>query len=312
MASDLWYQLPPDMNSWNTVVMETLSRKIPEASNYISGITWSNLDPSTGDGDGLIAMMNGLASAPITIRGNRLAPIDVLVTKSTHDVKFYPLSEFFLQKIYADNVIGQTTDNSTETDMDEEGPAYKVKHINTVNSVKYASVKTAQDLFETITKKASVANWMVDQMPETFLAIYERAMDSENEKVASVTTPDLVIAQKVGDNYYLNNELADAETVGSFLKLAGATDRNTTMLMNGVPFVYDMREKVANIHIPTEQELTAADVETAIFADNGIIAPDEAPESIDYNIEDSGVRLTTAYLRNGDQLRGIVIDASRM
>ena len=304
MASDLWYQLPPDMQTWNTAVMENLNRKIPEASSYVSGISWSNLDPSTGDGDGLIAMLNGLASAPVTIRGNRLAPIDVVVTKTGSDVKFYPLSDFFLQKIYADNVIGKPVDNQTETDMDQEGPAYRVQHINTVNAVKYASIESAKNLFDTLTKSASVANWVSTNMPEAFLAIYNRANETEAEKTASMELPELIIAQKDGDRFFMNDEEVDSTTVGNFLKFAHATPENTTMLMSGIPFVYDMREKTAEIHIPTEQEITALDVDNAIFEDQTGL-PAEKPDR--YDLEHTGIFIATADLRSGERVHGLVL-----
>ena len=95
MNTDMWYQLPPDMQTWNNAVLDNISRKIPEIPQYISAITWSKLDPATGDGDGLVELMGGLGAAPIVIRNNKLAPVDVMATKSGNDTKFYPLSPLF-------------------------------------------------------------------------------------------------------------------------------------------------------------------------------------------------------------------------
>lgn len=99
MNPDLWYPLPPDMQSWNSAIMSTLAQSIPEATSYVTNITWSNMDVSTGNADALIEFLGGIASAPVTIRANKLAPIDILVTDiGAGEPKFYPLSPIFYRK----------------------------------------------------------------------------------------------------------------------------------------------------------------------------------------------------------------------
>ena len=297
MNSELWYQLPPDMQTWNTAVIENISRKIPEIPNYISAITWSKLDPATGDGDGLVEFLGGMGAAPIIIRANKLAPVDVIATNANGNTKFYPLSPLFLQKIYADNVIGEPVMNQTDRDESYEGPGKRIQHIKTVDGVKYASKECAQYLLDEITKSASVANWMVERMPETLVALYEKA--TEVEKVAAPTVadlPELTVAWKEGNSYFINDESVDAATINDFCKFAGASDKERSDFMVGVPIVRDNREKIAAIVIPTEQEATAMRIE------DGEVFSDDAPVSK----TEPNIAMTTAIMKDGTAHYGIV------
>lgn len=310
MNSDLWYQLPPDMQMWNTAVLENISRKIPEITSYITSVTWSKLDPATGDGDGLVEFLGGIGAAPIIIRGNKLAPIDLITTNTNGNIKFYPLSPLFLQKIYADNVIGTPVQNQTASDDDHEGPTRRIRNIKTVEGVKYASVEAAEALLGEITKSASVTNWMLEQMPETFLAICERVAEGENEKTASAVDdldlPPLMMVWRDNDKYYANGNEVNADIVSDFCKMASATDDERIALMNGIPLVRDFRTKVAEIHIPEEQDLIAdaelEDVED-LFTDS-----EYNPAYDPANKNDHQVYLATAYMKDGTKIRGLIFD----
>lgn len=308
MNPDLWYPLPPDMQSWNSAIMSTLAQSIPEATSYVTNITWSNMDVSTGNADALIEFLGGIASAPVTIRANRLAPIDILVTDiGAGEPKFYPLSPIFLQKIYADNVIGEPVENTTERDEDYEGPGRRIKHIKTVDSVKYASIDSVKKIVGEIEKSASVATWMANNTPELLTALYERSTEApqETEKIAAEDIPDLIIISKDGDRFFGNGEELTGSQVGDFCKLAGATEYERTALLNGVPLVRDYREKVAAIHIPGEQELTtlAADDSFDLFTEDDMFRASRRGSV-------PNISISNAYLKDGTRLKGVIINVS--
>lgn len=308
MNPDLWYPLPPDMQSWNSAIMSTLAQSIPEATSYVTNITWSNMDVSTGNADALVEFLGGIASAPVTIRANRLAPIDILVTDiGAGEPKFYPLSPIFLQKIYADNVIGEPVENTTERDEDYEGPGRRIKHIKTVDSVKYASIDSVKKIVGEIEKSASVATWMANNTPELLTALYERSTESpqETEKIAASDIPDLIIISKDGDRFFGNGEELTGSQVGDFCKLANATEYECTALLNGVPLVRDYREKVAAIHIPGEQELTtlAADDSFDLFTEDDMFRASRRGSV-------PNISISNAYLKDGTRLKGVIINVS--
>lgn len=301
MDSDLWYQLPPDMTAWNTAIVENMARKLPELPSYINSITWSKLDPVTGDGEGLVEFMNGIAAAPIIIKGNKLAPVDIIATNTGAGVKFYPLAPVFLQKIYADNVIGEPVANATETDDDYVGPSKKIKHIKTVDAVKYASVETAKQWLEEIDKVASVADWFYRNMPETLTAIYNRANDiEETVKEASIEFPDLVVMWKEDGKYFANGEEMTSEDIGALCKHAGVAAEDRVAMMNGKPIVLDTREKTARIHIPYEQDVVNIGMsDYDIFSDGATVVSREVLEAPE-------IAVTDVYLRTGEVKRGLV------
>lgn len=307
MNTDMWYQLPPDMQTWNNAVLDNISRKIPEIPQYISAITWSKLDPATGDGDGLVELMGGLGAAPIVIRNNKLAPVDVMATKSGNDTKFYPLSPLFLHKLYADNVIGEPVMNRTDRDESYEGPGRRIQHIKTVDNVKYASVESVRNILNEITKSASVANWMAERMPETLIALCDRASENTTEKVASVEFPELMVIWRDGDTFYANDEEVTSEIVGDFCKIANATEEERTGLMYGVPLVRDNRTKVAALHIPTDQELSLRELSAeAAFLAGEADAEDAKLTTKDNTKNEPPIALTTAYLKDGTSRSGII------
>lgn len=298
MDSELWYQLPPDMSAWNTAIVENMARKLPELPAYINSITWSKLDPVTGDGEGLVEFMNGIAAAPIIIKGNKLAPVDIVATNTGAGIKFYPLAPVFLQKIYADNVIGEPVQNATETDEDYVGPSKKIKHIKTVDAVKYASVETAKQWLAEIDKVASVANWFAEKMPETLVAIYDRANEVEEQvKEASIEAPELMMFWSENGKFFANGEEMSSEDIGALCKFAGVSAEDRVGLMNGKPIVVDNREKTARIHIPYEQDVTS------ISLNDEDIFSDSRPRA---DIASPAIAVTDAYLRTGEVKRGII------
>lgn len=304
MNPDLWYPLPPDMTAWNSAIMSNLAMKIPEATSYVTNITWSNMDVSTGDADALIEFLGGIASAPVTIRATKLAPIDVLVTDiGAGEPKFYPLSPIFLQKIYADNVIGEPVENATERDEDYEGPGRRIKHIKTVDSVKYASIESAKKIVDEIEKSANVATWMANNTPELLTALYERSIEEpqETEKTAAEDIPELIVISKLGDEFYGNGERLSGNEVGAFCKLANATEEERTALLNGVPLVRDNRTKVASLHIPTEQEATQLAMDDSV----DFFSADQLDRSSRLGIVPS-IALTNVYMKDGSSKKGIV------
>lgn len=265
MSDNMWYQLPPDMTTWNTAVIGNIARKLPEITNYISAVTWSRLDPATGDADGLIELLGGTCAAPVTIRANKMAPIDILVTSANGDTKFYPLSPAFLQKIYADNVLGKPVSNLTDRDEDYIGPSQRVRNIKTVDAVKYASKEAVEHIYNEMTKSASVVDWMFTNMPEVMLAIHEKATAPEEvEKTAAPEMPDLLVAWKDHDTYKCNGEVITADVVNELFKFANATEEERINFMNGVPFVRDNREKIAKLVIPRQEDYIASEVVDAM------------------------------------------------
>lgn len=268
MSDNMWYQLPPDMATWNTAVIGNVARKLPEITNYISAVTWSRLDPATGDADGLIELLGGTCAAPVIIRANKMAPIDILVTSANGDTKFYPLSAAFLQKIYADNVLGKPVSNLTDRDEDYVGPSQRVRNIKTVDAVKYASKEAVEHIYNELIKSASVVNWMFTQMPEAMIALHDRATNPDVEKTASPEMPDLLVAWKDHDTYKCNGEVITADVVNELFKVANATEEERTNFMNGVPFVRDNREKIAKLVVPRQEDFIASEVADAMGRDS--------------------------------------------
>lgn len=307
MNPDSWFQLPPDMTAWNNAIIETMSRSMPEISSYINAINWSQLDPATGDGQGLVEYMNGVASSPVIVKGCRLAPIDIICTNGVDGIKFYPLSPEFLQKVYADNVIGEPVVNQGQSDESFEGPSRRIQHIKTVDAVKYASVDAARNLLNEICKSASVVDWMSERMPEALLAIHDRANTVEAEKTASAEDlPVLTVAWKENGRYFANGEQLDSSEINALFKLANATEDERQAFAMGVPFVRDFREKTASLYIPVDQLMTDVEMSAEDAFNMPTIPDDSSPEG--GKVEHPQVFVTTAYLRTGEAKHGLLFD----
>lgn len=301
MNSELWYELPPDMSMWNNAVLENIARKIPDIPSFISSITWSRIDPATGDAEGMIDLLNGVASAPIIVKGNKLAPVDIVAVKgNTNDVKFYPLSPLFLDKIYADNVLGEPAQRTTESEDDYEGPSRKVKRFKTVDATKYASIEAAKELLEEISKSASVVNWMVENLPEGLTAIYDKANEVVEKVAAAPEIPELTVVWKDRDSFYANGDEVTAAQVSEFCKLANVTDEERSNLFAGIPIVRDNREKVASLIIPKSP--------SDLVVDRNPFADTEDADSVSPTVAPSDISLTSAILKDGRTVHGLLFD----
>lgn len=245
-AQDSWYQLPQDMNQWQTAIIENISRKIPEIPQYIAGIDFNKVEPIIGDADGLMYLMGGLAAIPITVRQNRLAPLDLMVTKNE---EFYPVSEVFLQKVYADNVLGQPSDvPGRQDDLQEDGPARQIKYYNTVDKVKQASYKHKVELRDAIEKSAKVLAFFDKHRPEVLQELY--TAEPEPIKVAKDVEPDLpnlhFLAHE-GDTYTFNAEPITVKQAADLMGAFKLTDDEKSSVLRGGHICLDYREKHSTV-----------------------------------------------------------------
>ena len=257
--TDTWYQLPPNIEAWETVIISNLARKIPEIPSYISSISMPKVDPVMGNADGVINLLNGLASIPITVRGCKLAPIDIMVSGED---EFYPITPTFLQKIYADNVIGTVQNppmmgDGGEDDGEDGGSAYKVRHFNTVDSVKTASQDIKNELMRKIAHNNELMTFFNTYSPDILQAL---VTDSEPVKVASAPVkkelPKLHFLNKeANDRYYFNGTPITSEDAGKLLKAANCTAEDGARLLQGGFVCLDYREKTASVCIVNEDFL---------------------------------------------------------
>lgn len=253
--TDTWYQLPPNIEAWETVIISNLARKIPEIPSYISSISMPKVDPVMGNADGVINLLNGLASIPITVRGCKLAPIDIMVSGED---EFYPITPTFLQKVYADNVIGTVQNPPMMGDGGEdEGAAYKVRHFNTVDSVKTASQDIKNELMRKIAHNNELMTFFNTYSPDILQAL---VTDSEPVKVASAPVkkelPKLHFLNKeANDRYYFNGTPITSEDAGKLLKAANCTAEDGARLLQGGFVCLDYREKTASVCIVNEDFL---------------------------------------------------------
>lgn len=258
MSRDNWYCLPQNVNEWQTFVLSNLARKVPDIPKYIAGIEFSKMDPVLGDADGLVYLLGGMAAIPITVRQNKMAPLDVMVTKKED---FYPVSESFLQKIYADNVIGEPSKDPTYGDDEvSEGPAQRIQYYNTINdtasSAKYASELVKGVSYETkvalrgeIEKSAKALTFFNTHRPEVLETLYTAEPDPVI-KIAAVEEdiPELMFLYKTASgNYVFNEELVTSKVAGDFMDAMGMTQEQRVTLMNQGHACFDYREKQANL-----------------------------------------------------------------
>ena len=149
-----------------------------------------------------------------------------------------------------------------------------------------------------IDKVASVANWFAEKMPETLIAIYNRANEVEEQiKEASIEAPELMMFWSENGKFFANGEEMSSEDIGALCKFAGVSAEDRVGLMNGKPIVVDNREKTARIHIPYEQDVTSISLSDEDIFSDGRTSADIASPSI---------AVTDAYLRTGEVKRGII------
>ena len=254
MNHDNWYAMPPSPDQWQSFVFSNLARKVPEIPQYIAGIEFNRIDPVLGDADGLVYLIGGLAAVPVTIRQNRMAPLDVMVSKKE---EFYPVSEAFLQKIYADNVLGEPSNEpGYSEDQVAEGPGQRIQYYNTVNGSNSNSAKLASEatydtkvaLRSEIEKSASLLTFFNDKMPDLLEVLYTAQPDAV--KVASAPEeemPDLFYMYRSEKGYRCNGEDVTTKTASAFMDIVGLTDADKLDVMQGNELCLDNREKTASI-----------------------------------------------------------------
>ena len=278
MTHDNWYAMPPSPDQWQSFVFGNLARKVPEIPQYIAGIEFNRIDPVLGDADGLVYLIGGLAAIPVTIRQNRMAPLDVMVSKNED---FYPISEAFLQKIYADNVIGEPSNEPGYTeDQVAEGPGQRIQYYNTVGGGAGMSAKLASEasydtkvaLRSEIEKSAKLLTFFNDKMPEMLEVLYSAKPD-EAVKVASAEEelPELIYMYKTENGYKCNGESVSIKTASAFMDIVELTDVDKFDVMSGKDVYVDTREKTASIvldsfvkDLPIEPNYTDPTEDTSI------------------------------------------------
>ena len=263
MSHDNWYAMPPDVSQWQTFVLSNLARKIPEIPQYIAGIDFSKMDPVLGNADGLVYLLGGMAAIPITVRQNRMAPLDVMVSKNED---FYPVSEIFLQKIYADNVIGEpSNDPMYGEDSMQDGPGQRIEFYNTVQPQSTAAKIASEAPYDVkmhlrgvIEKSAKLLSFFHDAMPDMLTVLYTAEPDvvKEASTVEAVEEPDIMFISKRNDAYYINGKEVTTKVAAECMEKAGLTSEQRLKLVNESSFCLDKREKVASIVI--EQNVPVA------------------------------------------------------
>lgn len=245
--NDNWFSLPPDTNKWQSVIIENLSKIAPEIPQYIAGFEMNQFDPVLGDGDGLIYLLNGIAAIPVTIRQFRLAPMDTMVTKNED---FYPVSSYFLQKAYADNVIGvPVSDTKNGDDNVEEGPARRIRHYQTVDQIKRASEETKLHLINQIEKSAKLVSFFDKNMPEVLAELHKPSEVQKEASILKIDLPNIHFLARENDTFYFNGEEISRDDVANFSKIASLTEEDRYALLNGGCVCLDYREKHSSIHI---------------------------------------------------------------
>lgn len=277
MSHDNWYAMPAGVDQWQAFIMYNLSRKFPEIPKYIAGIELSQLEPVVGDADGLVYLLGGMAAIPIIIRQNKLAPLDIMVNKKQ---EFYPVNETFLQKIYADNVIGEpSNDPYFNDDLNADGPGQRVQYYNTLDGrsrsqkiaseIHFANIddsipempKCANECIDTIQalsyddkkyllgeleKSAALLTFFNTNHPEVIHTLAS-AEEPKVEKKAAIeeTIPDLQYLYKKNDNYYFNGKEITTKLASEYMNACEMDNDARVKLMNGADFCLDFRPKTA-------------------------------------------------------------------
>lgn len=249
-----WYQLPPDPMQWQPMIISNLARKLPEIPSYISGIDIPQMDPVMGSADGLVYLINGMGAIPITVRQNRLAPMDILVTKND---EFYPLSENFLQQMYSDNVLGTPQNPPSAVDDDvEEGPAIRIRRINTIDQVKQASQEVKDQLKEKIASSAQLLDFFGTHRPEIISALLEPTpVEKEASVEAEVETPSIWYLAKDDSGYSFNGEPVTVKQASDLMSVMQLNNEDKVELMRGGYACLDGRTKHAFIVDTTDYEV---------------------------------------------------------
>lgn len=254
-----WYQLPPDVNTWYSVIVDNLTRKIPEIPKYMAGIELNKFDPVLGDADGTVYLMGGVGAIPIIIRQLRLAPMDIMMGRKDD---FYPVNEVFIQKLYADNAIGEPS-KGPQDDMNMDGPAKRVipKHL-----LKSASAETVKALKETVMKSASLMSFFNEHDQDFLVSLvtYDMADKVAAEDVQEPTTesPALHFIAKDDAGYFYNGEPITAKLAGELMaQFCVPQEKRAEILLDGGIVCVDERKDLSTIVAMTNddtQDKTAA------------------------------------------------------
>ena len=249
-----WYQLPPDPAQWQPMIISNLARKLPEIPSYISGIDIPQMDPVMGSADGLVYLTNGMGAIPITVRQNRLAPMDILVTKND---EFYPLSENFIQQMYSDNVIGTPQNPPSAVDDDvEEGPAYRVKRLNTIDQVKQASQEVKNQLKEKIASSAQLLDFFGTHRPGIISALLEPAPVTKEASVKQeLETPEIWYLAKNDSGYTFNGDPVTIKQASELMNVMRLGTEDRAELLRGGYACLDGRTKHAFIVDTSDYEV---------------------------------------------------------
>lgn len=252
MANDSWAQMPADINQWTTFIIESLSRRIPEIPPLIAGVEMIKLDPVLGSADGVMYLIGGMACAPIIIRNGKLAPIDTLM--SNHG-EFLPLSDAFLQKVYADNVIGEP---SNEPGMGEdqvaEGPGQRIQYYNTTsgvnnNPLKMASFEQKSSLRSAIEKSAALLTFFNEHRPDILHDLYTAKPDTiktaAEPKVDNM--PKLHFLSNEDGKYSFNGEAITTKEAAAFMDAVNTDIEARTSLLKGGHICLDYRDKTSSV-----------------------------------------------------------------
>ena len=247
-TNENWYILPTSMNQWQTAIIENLARKVPEIPQYIAGVDFNKVDPMIGDADGIMYLTGGIAAIPITIRQGRLAPMDIMVTKNED---FYPVTEAFIQKVFADNVLGEASNVvGSQDDLQQDGPANKIVYYNTVDQVKRASYETKVNLRDAIFKSASLINFFDKNMPDVLSAVVNAEPEAVKEASAEPMgeAPAVHFLANDGDGgYYFNRESITTKEAAELMDAFGLDQEKKAYIMNGGHICIDHREKTSAV-----------------------------------------------------------------
>ena len=121
-----WFQLPEDHTRWPSMIFSTIGRQVPEITNYITNLEFQRIEPTTGEGEATINLINSPAVIPIVIKDFRLAPMDTLYTR---EGDFLPLNESTILQIYATPEIAAPVKNTGSGDLGYEGTGSRMDHI---------------------------------------------------------------------------------------------------------------------------------------------------------------------------------------
>ena len=290
--TDNWYQLPQDFNAWQQLIIANIARKCPSVPALISSIDMPKIDPVMGNADGIILIGDGIAAVPIVIRNCKLAPVDTMVTR---DNSFFPLTDAFISKLYANNVIAdaQNPPDSLGGGLVEDGPARKVRTVDIISQMKYASTTLRENLRQKIASSCEVATFFNQYRPEYLEALspeYDGLAERETKVAAVEEQPkeNLLLLTNDDGDYRINGKSINAKVAGELLKTSGASNEEKRSFLDGGFVCLDSREKHATL-VPTIPAEGVTDVRTLLSGSHSAY-------------------MATAFTTNGVPVRGFLFN----